>query len=100
MKRFFGLGVVLVLLYAILLTAIPASAVTAGPYNYEKGVIQNISVSTNKSLGGGKATYYKSTVTSRMHNESNRQQSYSTHVVVGGKDTKFFVYSGETDDKM
>ena len=46
MKRFFGLGVVLVLLYAILLTAIPASAVTAGPYNYEKGVIQNISVNT------------------------------------------------------
>ena len=100
MKRFFGLGIVLVLLYATLLTAIPASAATAGPYNYEKGVIQNISTGTTKSLGGGKATYYKSTVTSRMHNESSRQQSYATHVVVGGKDTKFFVYSGETSDKM
>lgn len=100
MKKYFGLAVVLVLLYAILLAAIPTSAATAGPYNYEKGVIQNISMSTTKTLGNGKATYYKATVTSRMHNESSRQQSYATHVVVGSKDTKFFVYSGETSDKM
>ena len=100
MKRFLGLGLVLVLLYAILLTAIPASAVTAGPYNYTKGVIQNISNVSNKSLGNGKATYYKASVTSLMHNESNRSNTYSTHVVVGTKDAKFFVYSGETSDKM
>ena len=100
MKRFFGLGVVLVLLYATLLTAIPTSAVTAGPYNYTKGVIQDVSGVSTKQLSNGKATYYKSTVTSLMHNESGRKQSYSTHVVIGGKDTKFFVYSGESDDKM
>lgn len=100
MKRFLGLGLVLVLLYAILLTAIPASAVTAGPYNYTKGVIQNISNVSNKSLGNGKATYYKASVTSLMHNESNRSNTYNTHVVVGTKNSKFFVYSGETDDKM
>ena len=100
MKRFFGLAVVLILLYAVLLTAIPASAVTVGPFNYEKGVIQSISSPTTKSLGNGKATYYQTKITSRMHNESSREQTYSTHVVVGGKDAKFFVYSGETDDKM
>lgn len=100
MKKILGLAVVLVLLYAVLLSAIPTSAVTTGPFNYDKGVIQNISSPSTKSLGGGKATYYKTTITSRMHNESSRQQSYSTHVVVGGKDAKFFVYSGETDDKM
>ena len=100
MKRFFGLGVVLVLLYATLLTAIPTSAATAGPYNYTTGVIKNISVSTTKQLGGGKATYYKATVTSLMHNESSRQQSYSTHITVGTKNAKFFVYSAESSDKM
>ena len=100
MKRFFGLAVVLVLIYATILTAIPASAATAGPYTYDKGVIRNISISTNKSLAGGKATYYKANVTSYMHNESDRESTFATHVVVGGKDTKFFVYSGETSDKM
>ena len=100
MKRFFGLAVVFILLYAMLLTAIPASATTAGPYNYEKGVIRDISVSTNKSLAGGKATYYKSNVTSYMHNESDRQSTFATHVVIGSKNTKFFVYSGESSDNM
>ena len=100
MKRFFGLGVVLMLICATLLTAVPASAETAGPYNYTKGVIQSISNPSSKSLGGGKATYYKTTVTSLMHNEASRKQSYSTHIVVGTKNAKFFVYSGETNDKM
>ncbi|MBE6534287.1 MAG: phosphodiester glycosidase family protein, partial [Ruminococcaceae bacterium] len=100
MKRFFGLAIVLVLLYAMLLTVIPASAITAGPFTYEKGVIQNISSPSSKSLGNGKANYYKTTITSRMHNKSNKESSYETHVVIGGKDAKFFVYSGESSDKM
>ena len=52
MKKILGLAVVLVLLYAVLLSAIPTSAVTTGPFNYDKGVIQNISSPSTKSLGG------------------------------------------------
>ena len=100
MKKVFSLAVVLILLYAILLTAIPASAASAGPYNYSQGIIRNISIDTNKSLASGKATYYKASVKSYMHNESDRENTYATHIVIGGKDTKFFVYSGESDDKM
>ena len=95
MKRMFGLGVVLVLLYATLLTAIPTSAATTkGPYSYDKGVIQDISIKNEKSLGSGKAKYYKASVTSLMHNESGRSSTYDTHIAVGTKDARFFVYSG------
>ena len=100
MKKILGLGVVVMLILSTLLSAIPTGAVSAGPYNYTKGVIQNVTINTTKNLGGNKATYYKATVSSLMHNESSRQQSYSTHIVVGSKQTKFFVYSGESSDKM
>ena len=100
MKKFFGIGVAVSLLCATALATIPASAVTAGPYNYEKGCIQNVTVSTTKELAKKAATYYKASVKSRMHNESSREQTYNTHVAVGTKDAKFFVYSGETSDKM
>ena len=100
MKKFFGIGVAVSLLCATALATIPASAVTAGPYNYEKGCIQNVTVSTTKELAKKAATYYKASVKSRMHNESSREQTYNTHVAVGTKDAKFFVYSGETSNKM
>ena len=100
MKKFLGIGVAVSLLCATALATIPASAVTAGPYNYEKGCIQNVSISTTKELAKKAATYYKASVKSRMHNESSREQTYTTHVAVGTKDAKFFVYSGETSDKM
>ena len=100
MKKFFGIGVAVLLLCATALATIPASAVTAGPYNYEKGCIQNVTISTTKELAKKAATYYKASVKSRMHNESSREQTYNTHVAVGTKDAKFFVYSGETSNKM
>ena len=99
MKRFFGLAVVLILLYATLLTAIPASAATAGPYNYG-GCIKSINVSTTKKLENGKATYYKATVNSSWHGLNKTYYDLTTHLAIGTKDTKFFVYSGETSDKM
>lgn len=98
MKRFFGLAVILVLLYATLLTAIPASAVTAGPYDYEKGCIKTITVNTTKNLE--KVTYYKATVNSSWHGLNKTYYDLTTHLAIGSKDTKFFVYSGETSDKM
>lgn len=103
MKKFLGIGVAVSLLCATALATIPASAVTAGPYNYEKGCIQNVSISTTKELAKKAATYYKASVKSRMHNNSSCKygtQTYTTHVAVGTKDAKFFVYSGETSNKM
>ena len=101
MKRFLSLSVTLLLLYAMLLAVIPVNAaVTAGPYSYEKGTIQDVKVLESKVLGRGKANYYQSTVTSLMQNEADRVQSYTTHAVVGTKDAKFFVYSAESADKM
>ena len=62
MRKILGLAVVLVLLYATLLTAIPTSAVSAGPYNSSDGCIKAITIKTTKSLSGGKATYYNAVV--------------------------------------
>ena len=102
MKRFLSLGVTLLLLYAMILAVIPASAaaVMVGPYYYEAGCIQSIKEPTSKILGRGKANYYQTVVTSLMQNESDRVQSYNTHVVVGTTEAKFFVHSAESDDKM
>ena len=100
MKRFLSLAVTLLLLYAMLLTAIPASAVTVGPYSYEAGCIQDVEIADTKILGRKKATYYSSIVTSLMQNEASREQVYETHVVEGTKDSKFFVYSAASDDNM
>lgn len=103
MKKFFGIGVAVSLLCATALATIPASAVTAGPYNYEAGCIQSVTVSTTKELAKKAATYYKASVKSRMHNNASCKygtQTYNTHVAVGTKDAKFFVYSGETSNKM
>lgn len=99
MKKIFSLAVVLVLLYSMLLTAIPASAVTVGPYTFEAGCIQSIETPSSVTLGNGKANYYKTKVTSRMQNEANREQTYETHVVIGTKNAKFFAYSAESTDK-
>ena len=100
MKKFLSLSVALLLLYAILLTAIPASAVTSGPYSYETGCIQDVEILSSKVLGRNRATYYSSLVGSLMQNEENRLQYYETHTVVGSKDAKFFVYSAASDDNM
>ena len=100
MKKYLSLAVVLILLYATLLTAIPASAVTAGPYNYTKGSINSISVGTTKKLDGTKATYYKATVNSSWHGLKKTYYDLTTHLAIGSEYTKFFVYSGETNDKM
>ena len=100
MKKYFSLAVVFILLYATLLTAIPTSAATAGPYNYGNGCIKSINVSTTKQLDSGKATYYKATVNSSLHGLNKTYHNLTTHLAIGSKDTKFFVYSGETSDKM
>ena len=101
MKRFISLGVTLLLLYAMLLAVIPSSAaITSGPYSYEKGTIQDVKIDATKVLGRGKANYYQATVTSLMQNEADRVQSYTTHVAVGTKDAKFFVYAAESDNKL
>ena len=100
MKKYFSLAVVFVLLYATLLTAIPASAVTAGPYNYTQGSIKSINVSTTNELADGKATYYKSTVNSSWHGLKKTYYNLTTHLTIGSKYTKFFVYSAETPNKM
>ena len=101
MKKFFGIGVALILIFATLLTAIPVSAaVNVGPYNSTDGCIKSISMNTTKSLGNGKATYYKATVNSSWHGLNKTYYDLTTHIAIGTANTKFFVYSGETSDKM
>ena len=100
MKKILSLSVALLLLYAILLTAIPTSAITAGPYSYDVGCIQDVEILSSKVLGRNRATYYSSLVGSLMQNEKDRLQYYETHTVVGSKDAKFFVYSAASDDNM
>lgn len=100
MKRFFGLGIVLILLYAILLTAIPTSAVSAGPYNSSDSCIKSIKINTTKKLANGKANYYQATVNSSEHGNNKNYRNHAMHVAIGSKNTKFFVYSAESADKM
>ena len=100
MKKYLSLAVALILLYATLLMAIPTSAVTAGPYNYTKGTIKTINVGTTKKLDGSKATYYKATVNSSWHGLGKTYYDLTTHLAIGSEYTKFFVYSGESSDKM
>ena len=100
MKKFLSLTLALMLLCAMLLTAIPTNAVTAGPYNYEVGCIQEIELLSSKVLGRNKANYYSTLVGSLMQNEESRLQYYETHAVVGSKDAKFFVYSAASEDNL
>ena len=100
MRKILGLAVVLVLLYATLLTAIPTSAVSAGPYNSSDGCIKAITIKTTKSLSGGKATYYNAVVNSSLHGLNKNYRNHTMHVAIGTKNTKFFVYSAESADKM
>lgn len=100
MKKICGLVVVLLLLYATLLTAIPTSAVSAGPYNSSDPCIKAITIKTTKSLASSKATYYKAIVNSSQHGLNKNYRNHTMHVAIGTKNTKFFVYSAESADKM
>lgn len=100
MKKILSLTVALLLLCTMLLTAIPASAVTEGPYSYDEGCLQDVDVLSSKVLGRNRANYYSTLVGSLMQNEASRLQYYETHVVVGSKDAKFFVYSAASDDNL
>ena len=100
MKKILSLTVALLLLCTMLLTAIPASAVTEGPYSYEIGCLQDVDLLSSKVLGRNRANYYSTLVGSLMQNEASRLQYYETHVVVGSKDAKFFVYSAASDDNL
>ena len=53
MKRITSFLLVVTMMLASVLAMIPASAVTAGPYNYTAGSIKSINVSTTKSLENG-----------------------------------------------
>ena len=86
------------LIFATLFTAIPASATTVGPYNYNSTKIRSINVSTTKKLQN--ATYYKATVNSTWHGLEKNWHNLTTHLVIGSKNTKFFVYSADSDDKL
>ena len=101
MKKIFGLAVVLILLYATLLTAIPTSALSVGPYNSSDPCIKSISISTTKPLAGSTATYYKAKVNSSLHGLDKGYRDHTMHISIGiAGVTKFFVYSGESSNKM
>lgn len=100
MKKFLSLTVTLLLLCTMLLAAIPVNAVTENPYTYEKGCLQDIEILSSKILGRNRASYYSTLVGSLMQNEESRLQYYQTHIVVGSKEAKLFVYSAASDDNM
>lgn len=100
MKKIFGLGVTILLILSTLLAAVPASAATAGPYDYTPGVIKMIGVNETTSLADGKATYYKATVNSSPHGLKNEFNFLTTHLVIGSENTKFFTYSADSSDKL
>ena len=86
------------LIFTTLFTAIPVNATTVGPYNYNSSKIKSISVSTTKQLQN--ATYYKATVNSTWHGLEKNWHDLTTHLVIGSKNTKFFVYSADSNDKL
>ena len=101
MKKYFGLAVVLILLYAMLLAAIPTSALSVGPYNTTDACIKKVTINKTKILGGSTATYYQATVNSSEHGNNKVYKNHAMHVTIGTAGyTKFFVYSAETSNKL
>ncbi len=101
MKKYLSLAVVLILLYATLLTAIPASALSVGPYNTSDACIKSITVNKTTKLADSKATYYKATVNSSEHGINKTYKNRTMHVTIGTAGyTRFFVYSAESSDGM
>ena len=100
MKRLLSFLLVILMMLSSILAMIPAGAVAAGPYNYTVGSIESITIENTKKLDQGQAIYYNATVNSSWHGLKKTYYDLNTHLVIGGEDTKFFVYSAETDNKL